>query len=174
MTSSSINKHMTSAQQTPSVNAIAALLQDLTQVQSEMLGLLQEKQKAMLTRSPHETLALQQREEKLYARLQECQENRQKLLNGAAEQGLPCDSIASLAEALPASDSGELREQIRDSKSRMRILQHQSLTNWVVAQRALLHVSQLLEIIATGGRMQPTYGNTSAALTTGCLLNSEA
>jgi hypothetical protein len=40
----------------------------------------------------------------------------------------------------------------------MRLLQNQSITNWVLAQRSLLHVSQLLEIIATGGRLQPTYG----------------
>ncbi|MCU0373434.1 MAG: hypothetical protein MUE56_09370, partial [Ignavibacteria bacterium] len=30
----------------------------------------------------------------------------------------------------------------------MRLLQHQSLTNWVLAQRSMLHLSQLLEIIA--------------------------
>ena len=40
----------------------------------------------------------------------------------------------------------------------MRLLQHQSLTNWVLAQKALLHVAQMLEIIATGGRLKPTYG----------------
>ena len=33
----------------------------------------------------------------------------------------------------------------------MRLLQHESLTNWVLAQRTLLHLSQMVEIIATGG-----------------------
>ena len=56
----------------------------------------------------------------------------------------------------------------------MRILQHHSLANWVLAQRSLLHVSQLLEIIATGGRMQPTYGDSESVHARGSLVNHEA
>jgi hypothetical protein len=47
----------------------------------------------------------------------------------------------------------------------MRVLQHHSLANWVLAQRRLLHVAQSLEIIATGGRMRPTYGDTELYIT---------
>ncbi len=46
-----------------------------------------------------------------------------------------------------------------------------TITNWVVAQRTLIHLSQLLEIIATGGRMKPTYGKEEAEHTTGGLVN---
>jgi hypothetical protein len=56
----------------------------------------------------------------------------------------------------------------------MRLLQHQSLTNWVLAQRAVLHVSQLLEIIATGGRLQPTYGDGDTLHNRGSLVDQEA
>ena len=48
-----------------------------------------------------------------------------------------------------------------EAAERSRLLQHQSLTNWVLVQRSLLHLSQLIEIIATGGRPKPTYGNGS-------------
>jgi hypothetical protein len=51
-----------------------------------------------------------------------------------------------------------MAREARENAARMRVLQHHSLVNWVLAQRALLHVSQLLEIIATGGRTQPNYG----------------
>ena len=45
----------------------------------------------------------------------------------------------------------------------MRLLQHHSLTNWVLVQRTLIHLSQVLEIIATGGRLKPTYGKDDSA-----------
>ena len=68
----------------------------------------------------------------------------------------------------------KLGKQVKDSAAKMRLLQHHSLTNWVLAQRSLLHVSQLLEIIATGGRMQPTYGDRDALHGRGTLVNQEA
>ena len=45
-----------------------------------------------------------------------------------------------------------------ETASRMRLLRHQGLTNWVLVQVKLLHLSKLLEIIATKGRPGPTYG----------------
>ena len=58
-----------------------------------------------------------------------------------------------------------------EAAGKSRLLQHQSLTNWVVVQRTLLHLSQLLEIIATGGRLRPTYGKESPAASGGALLD---
>ena len=63
---------------------------------------------------------------------------------------------------------------MKEATARMRLLQHQSLANWVLAQRSLLHVSQLIEIIATGGRMQPTYGDKESVHARGSLVNQEA
>jgi hypothetical protein len=54
------------------------------------------------------------------------------------------------------------------------LLQHESLTNWVLVQRSLLHLSQLIEIVATGGRTQPTYGNGSRRLSCGALVDRAA
>jgi hypothetical protein len=56
----------------------------------------------------------------------------------------------------------------------MRLLQHQSLANWVLAQRVMLHLSQLLEIFATGGRLQPTYGRGEMPTSSGALVDREA
>jgi hypothetical protein len=53
-------------------------------------------------------------------------------------------------------------------------LQHQSLTNWVLVQRTLLHLSQLIEIIATGGRLKPTYGKGSDHQAGGALVDRAA
>ena len=46
--------------------------------------------------------------------------------------------------------------------------------NSPLAQRALLHVAQVLEIIATGGRLQPTYGSGDNPALRGNLLSGEA
>jgi hypothetical protein len=54
-----------------------------------------------------------------------------------------------------------MQASIREAAERSRLLQHQCLTNWVLVQRTLLHLSQLIEIIATGGRLQPTYSNST-------------
>ena len=60
------------------------------------------------------------------------------------------------------------------SDLRMRLLQTGLLTNWLLAQRTLLHISQLLEIIATGGRIQPTYVVSESVQSRGALLDQEA
>jgi hypothetical protein len=86
---------------------------------------------------------------------------------------MPNDSMAVLAANLGGDANGKLGKQVKQVASNMRLLQHQSLTNWVLAQRALLHVSQLLEIIATGGRMQPTYGDKDALHSRGSLVDHE-
>ena len=64
--------------------------------------------------------------------------------------------------------------QVNEAAAQMRLLQHQSLTNWVLAQRSILHLSQLLEIIATGGQLQPTYGRGDSPTPSGALVDKEA
>jgi hypothetical protein len=107
----------------------------------------------------------------LIARLQACQQRRQGLLARAANQGLPSDSIQSLSKSLPQSVRKRLRGDLDEARERSRILQHECLTNWVLVQRTLLHLSQLIEIIATGGRMKPTYGNGSDCREQGALVD---
>jgi hypothetical protein len=107
----------------------------------------------------------------LVTRLQACQEHRQRLLTQAAEQGLPSDSIRSLSKSLPTASRNRLKGDLKEAQSRSRLLQHECLTNWVLVQRTLLHLSQMIEIIATGGRMKPTYGNGSDRQDQGALVD---
>jgi hypothetical protein len=156
------------------VDQIAGLLGELSQVQAELLDLLKLKQRRMASPGMEELASLTDREQDLALRLQACHERRKALLEQAQREGLPGDSITSLASALEANQRGPLKQQVKEAAARMHLLQHHSLVNWVLAQRALLHVAQLLEIIATGGRMQPTYGNGSASVARGNLLSGEA
>jgi flagellar biosynthesis/type III secretory pathway chaperone len=150
---------------------IAGLLTELADVQTAILDVLNEK-RGLLAEGDHEALsALTGREERLVERLQGCQSRRQQLLERAAADGLPSDSIQSLSRSLPDECHQRMHERIQQAQQRSRFLQHQSLTNWVLVQRTLLHLSQLIEIIATGGRMKPTYGNGSDRQSSGALVD---
>jgi hypothetical protein len=153
---------------------IADLLGELSQVQTELLELLQQKQRRMASQDPAELAPLVERERELAARMQACHEHRAALLAQAQAEGLPGDSILSLTAAVEGGPRGPVSRQAKETQARMRLLQHHSLVNWVLAQRALLHVAQLLEIIATGGRLQPTYGSGDNPTLRGNLLSGEA
>lgn len=153
---------------------VGQLLAELSAVQADLLAVLQEKRARMAALDLPGLAALQPREEELLARLDVCQRRRRELLAQAAAAGRPADSLGRLTDAGSHAARGKLGEQVKQSCSQMRLLQHHSLANWVLAQRCLLHVSQLLEIIATGGRMQPTYGDKDPLHSRGALVNHEA
>jgi flagellar biosynthesis/type III secretory pathway chaperone len=143
---------------------ISDLLDALTSVQGELLGVLGEKRQALATANIVRLSELAPREEQLAQKLQDCQER----------QGQGSDNLAKLATKTSGGKPSKLGSRVKETSARMRLLQHHSLANWVLAQRSLLHVSQLLEIIATGGRMQPTYGDKESLHARGSLVNQEA
>ena len=153
---------------------IAALLEELADVQSGLLGALTEKRQILATGDHQRLAAMSVREQELLDRLQSCHERRQLLLARAAAEGLPADSIGSLSGKLPPGKRGRVQASIREAAQRSRLLQHHSLTNWVLVQRSLVHLSQLIEIIATGGRPQPTYGNGADRPPSGALVDRAA
>lgn len=153
---------------------IAELLTELTSVQTEVLDMLAKKRELLVANDLAGMTALQSDEQQLIARLEACHDRRGSLLEHAAHEGLPGDSIRSLTQALPRAQRQDLEKEVQAAAARSRLLQHQSLTNWVVIQRTLLHLAQLLEIIATGGRGRPTYGMSSCAPSGGSLVDQAA
>ena len=153
---------------------IGGLLAELSSVQSELLEMLGLKRDALAAGDVERLHELQPREEVLAGRLEECQTRRAELLAHARQEGLPGESVSKLATRVGGGKPGKLGQQVKESAARMRLLQHHSLANWVLAQRSLLHVSQLLEIIATGGRLQPTYGDKESVHACGGLVNQQA
>ncbi len=150
---------------------LAELLRRLTATQQELLSLLASKRELLLA-SDHEGLAkLVPQEEALSVELQACFDHRKQLLGRAAEEGLPSDSIQSLAQALPQQQADQLQQPLQQASQRSKLLRHQSLSQWVVVQRTLLHLSQMLEIIATGGRPQPTYDKGQPRASSGSLMD---
>jgi flagellar biosynthesis/type III secretory pathway chaperone len=155
-------------------SALAGLLAELSDIQTDLLAVLSDKRHRLLNSDLAAMEAVGQREQELIGRLQACQDRRLALLAEAAEEGLPSRDLRSLAAALPHSERQKLTPTIREATARMRLLQHHSLTNWVLVQRTLIHLSQVLEIIATGGRLQPTYGKDDSVGSGGFLVDQAA
>jgi flagellar FlgN protein len=150
---------------------IALLLGSLSDVQRDLLTVLSEKRRVLATGDIQGIDAVAAREAALIPRLQACQDRRQELLARAADDGLPSDSIQSLAAALAPPSRSRVQPDIKQAEYRSRFLQSECLTNWVLVQQMLLHLSQLIEIIATGGQRKPTYGNGSERQGSGFLVD---
>ncbi|MEX2175123.1 MAG: flagellar export chaperone FlgN [Pirellulaceae bacterium] len=153
---------------------IGSLLDELSSVQDELLAVLSSKREQLAVADLAGLAETQKREEELARRLEQCQHRRGEILAAAREAGLAGDSLSKLATLAAVGGRGKLSERAKAASAKMRLLRHHSLTNWVLAQRALLHVSQLVEIIATGGRLQPTYGDGESVHARGSLVNHEA
>jgi len=150
---------------------LTRFLNELTAVQDETLQLLAKKRE-LLGQVDKEGLAtIAPQEESLVQRLRQCLADRESLLARAGSDGLPTESLRAVAKALPKAKRKPLDEQFNLARARTRLLQHHSLTNWVLVQRTLLHLSQVLEIIATGGRLQPTYGKGAPPAASGSLVD---
>lgn len=152
----------------------ASLIGDLTVVQTELLEVLDAKRQHMIRGEMDRSKELDPRAELLIERLQACHERRTELLSFAAERGMPSSSLGKLATKASVGNRGKLVKQVNEASSRTRLLHHHCLATWVLAQRSLLHVAQMLEIIATGGRLQPTYGKVEPNSSGGALVDHEA
>ena len=137
---------------------LAKFLTDLSAVQDHTLSVLTRTREMIRTSDAEGLATVDEEERRLVDDLQHCLDRRQELLDRAHQQGLPSKNIRSLVGAIPGAKEGSLGDQVRQSQARSRALQIHNLTNWVLVQRTLLHLSQILEIIATGGRLKPTYG----------------
>ena len=153
---------------------LAELLNELSAAQDDLLAVLNEKRRCLASSDVTGMAALAERERELVDRLTACQQKRGQLLEQAHARGLKGDSVREIASAMHARPSNPWSQRIEHSAARSRLIQHQSLTNWVIIQRTLLHLSQLLEIIATGGRARPTYDKREHARAGGALVDQAA
>jgi len=165
---------MTEAIVTHADQQLAELLNDLLGIQGRFLDLLGRKRQMLLSNDVEGMTALGPQEEELSAELQSCVRRREELLALARREGVAADNLRALAQRLPEDRRAAVEPQLRQAAAQSKLLRHESLVNWVVVQRTLLHLAQLLEIIATGGRLQPTYGREEPVASTGGLVDRAA
>lgn len=154
-----------------STDELAAYLTDLSAVQDDLLATLAAKRTALLAADAAGLAEVNAREALLADRLRECHLRRERMLERPGRDGAASDSIRTLAAGLPAPARLRIVPRLDAAEHRTRLLQQECLTNWVVVQRTLLHLSQMLEIIATGGRQRPTYGTGDCVHTHGVLVD---
>jgi hypothetical protein len=150
---------------------LAAYLSDLSAVQGELLAALGEKRAALLSADQARLDAVNGRESQLAERLTACHEQRLAMLERAEAEGSPHDSIRVLASSRAGAGRLRIVREIDAAERQTRMLQQECLTNWVLVQRTMLHLGQMLEIIATGGRQRPTYGKEDCAQGHGVLVD---
>lgn len=152
---------------------VLTYLETLSQVQGELLGLLVAKREAISTGEVEQLAELGVREVEVQDKMAQLQVRRSEILSNANDDGITCETLEDLVGSANSADSAVLGHEVKEAKQRMRLLQHETLTNWVVEQTSLLHVSRLLEIIACGGRLQPTYGKGGIPQNRGTLVDRE-
>lgn len=150
---------------------LTALLERLSAAQRELLALLATKRDSIVRRDHQSLASLAEREQRLGDELRECHAQRQRLLAQAEAEGLPRQSLTDLSAALPRTAARKFNQPIAEARQRAALIRHECLAQWVTMQRTVLHLSQMLEIIATGGRVQPTYGIGGAPERSGALMD---
>ncbi len=150
---------------------LADLLSRLNDAQQRLFDLLSRKRELLIGRNLNELAALAPEEELLCAELQACHDRRQELLAQAASVGMPGDSIRALANRLPREQAKGLQQPLDEAQRRSQLLRHHCMSQWVAVQRTMLHLSHLIEIIATGGQLKPTYGKGAAPAQSGTLMD---
>lgn len=153
---------------------LATMLGDLLGVQDRFLKMLAKKRELLIASDMAGLDALGAEEQELVEALQGCVQRREALLGEARREGLPSESIQALSTALPADQQHRLHPKVAQAKSNSRVLQHHSLAHWAAVQRSLLHLSHMLEIIATGGQMKPTYSEEDRSRASGALIDRAA
>ncbi len=140
------------------ITTIREFLDKLTVIQDATLEFLQRKGELLGKSDTQGLTAIADEEEAVMDRLHGVFEQRFQILQQAKEADLPSDTLESLAARLDKETPGHsLEDRCRESMKKSRLLQHQSLTNWVLAQRTAIHLSQLLEIIGSKGKPGSTY-----------------
>jgi hypothetical protein len=150
---------------------VAALLNRLSHTQERLLDLLNRKRELLLQRDRQGLSNLVVEEQRLCAELQACQDLRQNTLALASAAGLPAASIRQLVGNLPGESQQPLRQSVDAAQQRAHLLRHHCMSQWVAMQRTVLHLSHLIEILATGGQIKPTYGRRGTALPSGALMD---
>lgn len=163
--------HGTGPDAEPAYREIARLLDELTNLQSDLLDHLAAKHDLLARRQFDALAGLVPQESALLERLRALQDRRAVFLADARSAGAANPTLRSLVRELPSPARESFQSQIDQVARQSRLAQQQMLTQWVAIQRSLLHLTQLLEIIATGGRLRPTYGKGAPAPASGALVD---
>ncbi len=146
------------------------LVAELTKHQESTLALLDEKMRLLLHLDGQALKALEPKQRAASVQFERYMHRRRDLLTRAAESGIHVTSLQDLARHLPTSEHRRATSLLNQTATLAKRMHHRCLTNWVLAQRALVHTNQLLGILA-GGESDATYGQSRSGARGGTLID---
>ncbi len=137
-------------------------LEELLETQAELLSLLRSKSRLLVKPDVEQLQQVQAQEEQLLQRLEGFHRRREQLLQASRAEGAPPPSLQAALGHVPRAARHRLQPLLEQARHQSQLLQTESITHWVVVQRSLIHLSQLLELLATGGQGNTTYDHLSS------------
>ena len=129
---------------------------NLTEAQDEVLVLLHEQQ-AVLVKPEKEALeSITAEEEAILEKMRKMLDSREEILTAARLQNIPGDSIEQLCgHFFPHNVS--VRKLLDGAKHRTQQISILAYTNWMVGRKSMILISQIRELLETGGQGKTTY-----------------
>ena len=146
------------------------LVVELAEHQKSTLALLDEKLRLLLHLDGQALKALEPKQQASVAKFEHYLQRLRDLLARAAKSGIPANSLQDLAHHLPTSEQQRATSLLHQTATLAKRMHHRCLTNWVLAQRAIVHTNQLLGILA-GGESDATYGQSRSGTRGGTLID---
>ena len=142
---------------------IQNFLKQLIEAQHQMLAVLQKKQKILVNPEKEAVAAISVEEEQTLAAMHHMIERREELLTAARLQNVPCETIEQLCEHFFPRHL-EVQKLLNEVKHLARQISFLGFTNWKMGRQSLIHIEQILELLATRGQGITTYHPQSQAV----------
>jgi hypothetical protein len=146
---------------------VRQFLSGLEQVQTELLGLLNEKRTALTRADQRDLERITAAEGLALQRFQNLLGQRQRFLELVRRHGLPADSIGALVAVLEGGERADVDQQLARTRALAAQLRHETWVHWVISHRCYCHYSELMDLIAHRGERPPTYSDAPGIRTTG-------
>jgi hypothetical protein len=157
---------------------IEDLLVAIDETQAALAAAYRDKRAAIRHANGREINRLTAIEETLVTDLQAHLRGREQILQQARQLGLPADSLSSVVHTFDEPLRERLVAQIEQTQRVADANRRESWILWIVCKQSLRFFSDVIELIANGGRRTPVYlarpGAVAELSTGGSLLDAQA
>jgi hypothetical protein len=157
---------------------IEELLVSIDETQDTLSAAYRDKRAAIRQANSPEIDRLTKVEESSVADLQVHLRRREQILQQARQLGLPADSLTGVVQTFDEPHRERLLAQIEQTRRMADANRRESWILWIVCKQSLRFFSDVIELIANGGRRAPIYlarpGAVAELSTGGALLDAKA
>jgi len=136
---------------------IEQLLFALEETQEELGALYRAKRNAIRRADLSDMERLAQSEQGLVERLKTQLQHRSRILQQVKLTGRKSDSLESVVQSLESPARDRLLKQIERTRRAADVNRRESWIVWIVSRQSLRLFSEIMDLIANGGRKAPVY-----------------